>query len=406
MFAIIDSLLEIVSKGVRTERPKTYEIPITDNTVNAIDFRHISTLGLTASPLARYEGGMRVMDPGFRNTVVCESSITHIDGLKGVIQCRGYSLDELVENHDFEAVAFLLTWGHLPQSRTYSSASLKNTPYHLLVEAGLAAWAATDPSKIPIFAGQELYLGKMDVVDERLIATFAASVTITALIYCHQNNRPFTAPDPNASVVENILLMMGVVDATTARPPTKLVRILNKLWIIYADHEMTNSTAAAMHVGSSLADPIAVCMAATCAGSGPLHAGAIDLAYKMFSRVGSRENVPGGHRIYKAVDPRVKHLRAMLAELYVGQEMDGPLAVAMEFDRVASTDSYFTSRHLKVNADLYGCFVFSAMGFEPEIITALMMTARACGILAHWREMMGQPPNIWRPQQRYTGARS
>ncbi|RAH76535.1 citrate synthase [Aspergillus japonicus CBS 114.51] len=459
MAAIFDSLIFIVSKGLNTfglgtpstgksdgeltvvdsRTSKSYTIPITDNTVNAIDFRHISTLGLTASPLERYEHGMRIQDPGFRNTIVCESSITYIDGLKGKIQYRDRTLDELMEHNDFEDVAFLLIWGQLPSAAAKESFRLKlaaranppagveetirsfprDAPYHLPIIAGLSAWAAANPSTIPIFAGKELYLGKPEAVDEGVLTAFAAIVTVTALTYCHQRDRKFTRPDPNASVVENILRMMGAgIDETTGRPLDKMVRILNKLWIIYADHEMTNSTAAAMHVGSTLADPLATLIAGASAGSGPLHAGAIDLAYKNFQRIGTKANVPQviedvkakkyrlfgyGHRIYKAIDPRVKHLRKMLGELQVDEHTTPELAVAMEIDRIAATDPYFTSRNLNVNADLYGCFVFSAMGFESDIITALMLSARAIGGMAHWREMMGKPANIWRPLQRFTG---
>lgn len=157
----------------------------------------------------------------------------------------------------------------------------------------MSAWAATDPTHIPIHMGKELYLGKMDAVDEGVLRTLAASVTVTALIHCHQRKRDFTPPDPNASIVENILIMMGEVDQATKRPPLKMVRTLNKLWIVYADHEMTNSTAAAMHVGSTIADQMTSCLADACSSSGPLHADAIDIAYKMLERIGSKENVGG-----------------------------------------------------------------------------------------------------------------
>lgn len=242
--------------------------------------------------------------------------------------------------------------------------------------AGMSAWAACDPTNIPIHIGREIYLGKMDAVDEGVLRTLAAAVTVTALIYCHQHGQDLTPPNPNASIVENILLMMGFVDETTKRPDPKIIRILNSLWIVYADHEMTNSTAAGLHVGSTLADPMTLCTASVCAGSGPLHAGAIDLAYKMFERIGTKDNIGQviadvkakkyrlfgyGHRIYKTVDPRVKHLQGMLHELSANVEGNPYLSVAMEIDRIASADSYFTSRNLKVNADLYGCFVFSAM---------------------------------------------
>ncbi|CAK7216527.1 hypothetical protein SCUCBS95973_002831 [Sporothrix curviconia] len=402
---------------------QSHEIPITNNAVRATDFKRIS-IDNAAKP---FQSGLKILDPGYQNTAVAESSITYIDGIKGTIQYRSHSLDQLVELHDFEDVSFLLIWGHLPspdEKANYRrslaahmqppqsvidtiSGFPRNTPYHLLLTAGLSAWAATNPSAIPLYAGKELFLGKLDVVDKAICETIAASVSIIALVYCHYAYVPFHPLDAamaaSTPMAENMLCMMGRVDPATNRPDAGIVRILNKLWIVYADHEMTNSTAASMHVGSGLADPFSCVSAAALSLSGPLHGGAIDLAYKMFARIGSRDNVPAaldevkagkyrlfgyGHRIYKTVDPRVKHLKAALKELWATAESDPHVSVAMEIERLAAQDDYFRARNLNVNADLYGCFVFSAMGFQPEIITALMLAARINGILAHWREQM------------------
>ncbi|PTU19044.1 hypothetical protein P175DRAFT_0484853 [Aspergillus ochraceoroseus IBT 24754] len=419
----------------------SYDIPIINNAVKATDFRRISAQEPTASPLERGAAGLKILDPGFQNTAVAESSITYIDGVKGTIQYRNYMLDELIEKHDFDDVSFLLVWNHLPSRekkldyRTKLAGRMnppqsvadtvkcfpRNAPYHLIFVAGLTAWAATNPTTIPIYMGKELYLGKMDAVDEGVLRTMAASIGLTALIYCHYEGREISPSDPNASLAENILLMMGVVDQTTKLPDPKMVRILNSLWIVYGDHEMTNSTAASLHVGSGLADPMSCVSAAACSLSGPLHGGAIDLAYKAFERIGKKENVPQaiedvkakkfrlsgyGHRIYKTVDPRVKHLKKALEELSGNIAGNSHLSVALEIDRIASQDPYFSSRNLNTNADLYGCFVFSAMGFKPEIVTALMLGGRVSGVLAHWREQMGKPTTLWRPLQIFTGERA
>ncbi|KAE8353811.1 citrate synthase-like protein [Aspergillus coremiiformis] len=423
---------------------RSYEIPIVNNAVKATDFRWISSTDESTGEAAldRYTTGLKILDPGFQNTAVTESEITYIDGVRGSIQYRNYTLDELLERHDFEDVSFLLVWDHLPSPQEKIDYRLKlaakanppqavldtikcfprDTPYHLMFVAGLSAWASTDPTTVPIYVGKEIYLGKMDAVDEGVRRTIAASMSVTALIYCHYRGIQFTPPDSTASMAENILLMMGVVDPTTRRPDPKIVRILNRLWIVYADHEMTNSTAASMHVGSGLADPMSCVSAAACALSGPLHGGAIDLAYRMFERIGKKEAVAQaieevkankfrlfgyGHRIYKTVDPRVKHLKNALGELSENIDANPHLSVALEIERLASQDDYFRSRNLNVNADLYGCFVFSAMGFKPEIITALMLVARTSGIVAHWREQMqqGKPANLWRPRQVFTRAK-
>ena len=246
-----------------------------------------------------------------------------------------------------------------------------------MVLAGLAAYAASDPSTVPTAADNpNLYQGKMEVVDKAIIRTISSMAVVVALVYCRQHNRNFTPPDPNGSFISNLLVMMGFVEESSKMPSAKAVGCLERLWVLYCDHEMTNSTAAFLHVASTLADPISCCTAYTASGNGPLHGGAIDLAYKTFVRLGIPENVPGliadvkakkcrlfgyGHRIYKTVDPRIKFVWEMLEELS-DETRDNPLlAVALEIDNVASKDSYFTSRNLKANVDLYGCFVYTAL---------------------------------------------
>ena len=242
--------------------------------------------------------------------------------------------------------------------------------------AALSAWASSDPTSIPAQRGEDIYHGKMDFVDKQIIQTISAIAVVVALVYCHQHNLAFTPADPEGSFVENLLRMMGFVEKCNGRPSPKVIAALERLWVLYADHEMTNSTAAFLHAASTLADPISCCVASIGAAYGPLHGGAIDTAYKQIERVGRRENVPKliedvrakkmrlygyGHRIYKTVDPRTVFIRELLDELAVDLEDDSMLAVALEIDRVASRDEYFTRRQLKANADLYGSFVYTAL---------------------------------------------
>ncbi|EDN90842.1 hypothetical protein SS1G_00242 [Sclerotinia sclerotiorum 1980 UF-70] len=309
--------------------------------------------------------------------------ITQLDGNLGKIQFRQYSLDYLLEHHDFIEVAYLLIWGHLP-----SCAETQNFEGELFKQS--------NPPDIVIEVVRSF---------PGIIRTMSALSVVIALTSCHQQGKQFRSPDARNSFVCNQLLMMGIVNSETGKPDSWAERQLNKLWIIYADHEMTNSTAAFLHVTSTLADPISGCMASLLSASGPLHAGAIDLAYRSFQQIGSKENVAKliadvkakkqrlfgyGHRIYKTVDPRIYHLRKMMDDLAVKTASNPLLSIAMEIDRIASQDTYFTSRNLKANADLYGCFVFSALGFEPEIITAAAAMARSSGVMAHWREAMSQ----------------
>ena len=250
-------------------------------------------------------------------------------------------------------------------------------PPFSMVLAGLAAYAASDPSSIPTEVGDAtLYPGKVDVVDKAIVRTISCMAAVIALVYCHQHNRLFTPPVLEKPFIDNVLIMMGFVEDSTKMPSPKVVGILESLWVLYCDHEMTNSTAAFLHVASTLADPISCYSAFIASGNGPLHAGAIDLAYKAFARLGTPDKVPAmisdvkakkyrlfgyGHRIYKTVDPRVKFIRAILDELRDETAHNPLLVVAMEVDRIASQDHYFTSRNLKTNADLYGCFVYTAL---------------------------------------------
>lgn len=246
-----------------------------------------------------------------------------------------------------------------------------------MILAGLAAYAAWRPESVPTAAGNaNIYLGRADRVDQAIIRTMSAMAALVALVYCHQHNKSFTRPDPSKTFIENILLMMGFTEKENKTPDPKVVGCLNKLWVLYCDHEMTNSTAAFLHVASTLADPISCCTAYVASGNGPLHAGAIDLAYKAFERLGTPDKVLPmiedvkakkyrlfgyGHRIYKTVDPRLGFIRAMLDDFPETVKQNPLFAVAMEIDKIASQDHYFTSRKLKANADLYGCFVYTAL---------------------------------------------
>jgi citrate synthase len=246
-----------------------------------------------------------------------------------------------------------------------------------MILAGLSAYAASDPDCVAIRQGEKQFLGDMEAVNDMIIRSLSATAVVVALAYCHQHNRALTLADPDGSFVANVLRMMGVVDPGTARPSPKVVQCLERLWVLYAEHEMTNSTAAFLHAASTLTDPLSCIVASAVSGFGPLHGGAIDIAYRDFRKVGAPERVPQliadvkakkrrlfgyGHRIYKTVDPRARLLRAMIDE-QLADEVNGNalLAVALEIDRIASTDQYFTSRNLKANADLYGTFVYIAL---------------------------------------------
>jgi citrate synthase len=255
----------------------------------------------------------------------------------------------------------------------------RDTPPVVMCMAGLTAFMAEQPNLIPSYVGKNLYHGNTKFADEQIIRTLAVSAVIVSLAFCHQKGRPFQEADPEAPFIENLLRMGGFTEDPSTSVDPKKVEILQRLWVLYADHEMTNSTAAFLHVASSLADPLSATIACVASGYGPLHGGAIDTAYKAMRDVGSPENVPNliervkrkeirlfgyGHRIYRTVDPRSRFIREMLDDLTKGdlaEKMDPVLAIAMEIDRIASADEYFTSRKLQANADLFGSFVYTAL---------------------------------------------
>ena len=252
----------------------------------------------------------------------------------------------------------------------------KSAPPITMLTAGLSAMQATQPNTLPAFAARNLYMGNLRAADEQIVKMFADYAVISAIVYCHMTGNTFREPRSDFSYIENLLYMMGHVDPDTGLPKPKHVSCMTRLWTLVADHEMTCSTAAFLHTASSLSDALSCQIAAITASSGVLHGGAIEVAYKNIREVGDVANVPRkiesvksgkerlfgyGHRLYKTVDPRSVFIREILDELSEETARDPDLSIAMELDRVASSDEYFTSRKLKANADMFASFAYKAM---------------------------------------------
>lgn len=242
--------------------------------------------------------------------------------------------------------------------------------------AGLTALQSTQMNLVPAHAAKNLYLGNTDLVDQQIIKFMSSFAMISAAAYCHHTDRKFTHPRQELSYIENLQLMMGHVDRSTGLPNPRYVRCMEKLWILIADHEMTCSTAALLQTASSLPDVISCMVSAISAMYGPLHGGAIEVAYKNIEEIGSIENVQAkidrvkagkerlfgyGHRIYRVNDPRYAFIREIMTELQDEISKDPLLKIAFEVDRIAVEDEYFISRKLKPNADLFAAFVYKAM---------------------------------------------
>ncbi|KAE8167479.1 citrate synthase-like protein [Aspergillus tamarii] len=415
-----------------------YSIPILNNAINASDFKKVTAPEDKAYPANQTENGLRVYDPGYSNTAVSHSKITYIDGLKGTIQYRGYSINDIVGRKTFIDTAHLLIWGHWPTAAEAETLQqrldqvpvpedfvfnvIKSFPRDGslmgMVIAGLSALQSSDMDAIPAHVGKTIYLNNPELADQQIIRVMANMSMLTAAAYCHHIGRDFTPPRQGLTYIENFLLMTGHVEAATGLPNPRYVNAIERLWVLIADHEMTCSTAALLQTASALPDVISCMVSAISALYGPLHGGAIEVAYKNIESIGSIANVPAkiarvkagkerlygyGHRVYRVTDPRFVFIREILNELSEEVDKDPLLKVAFEVDRVASEDEYFTSRNLRPNADLFAAFVYKALGFPPEFILPLSILSRTQGFMAHWREAMGNPPRIWRPGQIYTG---
>jgi citrate synthase len=251
-----------------------------------------------------------------------------------------------------------------------------DAPPFLIIAAGLSAWAASQPNTVPSHVGDSIYDKDSRVVDEGIYRSLAAFTTVVALTYCLQKGKPLSRKaDASLTSIENMLVMMGRVDVR-GRPEKRDVYTLNKLWILFADHEMTNSTSAFLNATSALSDPISALVATVASGNGPLHGGAIDMAYKRFRQMHNKEGVLKhiadvrdkkcrlmgvGHRVYRTVDPRIQYLKLIISDLE-SRMMQNPLfEVALEVERNVVTDPYFTRRNLSINVDMYGSFVYAAL---------------------------------------------
>ncbi|KAL7619421.1 hypothetical protein AAE478_009960 [Parahypoxylon ruwenzoriense] len=411
-----------------------HAVQIRRNTIDANDLKTLKAPKDPEHPEYQNEQGIRVYDPGFSNTVVSESKITYM-------QVNLHSF--LTRKKSFADLSYLLIWGDWPSSedaRRYqerlnsvplldeSVFNMANKKFHNskdgsivgMMIAGLSALQSCDMPTVPSHAAKNLpvYLGQPQNVDEQIIRVLSSLSMITAATYCHHTNRTFTPPRNDFSYIENFLLMTGHVDQSTGTPNPRYVDILERLWIVVADHEMTCSTAALLQTASALPDVISCLISAFSAAYGPLHGGAIEVAYKNIEEIGTVSNVPEklarvkagkerlygyGHRIYRVTDPRYTFISDILGELTDEISKDPLLQVAFALDRAATRDEYFISRKLRPNADLFAAFAYKALGFLPEFILPISLVSRTQGFMAHWKEAMEGGARIWRPGQIYTG---
>ena len=402
---------------------QSYTVPIYKGTIRATDLRQIKT--------GPEDFGLMTYDPAYMNTASCQSTITYLDGDKGILRYRGYPIEVLAEKCSFLEVAYLLFRKELPtesQLTSWNEVVMRHSMIHENVKKFMEGFNYdAHPMGMLISTVAALstyYPDARNVCDpevrrkqiRRLIGKLP---TLAAFAYRHSKGWPYIYPDPELGYVKNFMNMLWRRMEPKFNASPVLARALEVLFILHADHEQNCSTSAMRMVGSSNADPFTTTAAAICALSGPLHGGANEEVLRMLDQIGSKENVPGyiehiksgnrklmgfGHRVYKNYDPRARIIKQVADEVFEVTGRNPKIDIALELERIALSDEYFIKRKLYPNVDFYSGIIYQAMGFTPDVFTVLFGIPRAVGWLAQWQEMLEDPDRkIARPRQIYTG---
>jgi len=402
---------------------KSYTLPIENGTVRAMDLRQIKT--------DEQDFGLMTYDPAFMNTASCRSSITYIDGERGILRYRGYPIEVLAEHCTFLEVAYLILFGELPTEHELNDWVDDITHHTMLHETTKKFMEGFRHNAHPmgmlvstIAALSTIYPESREVEDpaNRLIQIkrlIAKMPSIVSMAYRHVLGFPYVYPDNDLSYPENLMNMLWkMVEPKYVANPV-IARALDILFILHADHEQNCSANTMRCVGSAHADPYLATAAAAAALAGPLHGGANEEVLNMLDEIGSKENVPAyikrikdgrgklmgfGHRVYKNYDPRAKVIKWTAERVFEVTGRNAKLDIALELERIALEDEYFIKRKLYPNVDFYSGIIYQAMGFKPEMFTVLFAIPRAVGWLAQWQEMITDPEQkIARPRQMWVG---
>lgn len=403
---------------------KSYTLPIADGAVRAVDLKQIKTADTDDPGLVSY-------DPAFLNTASCRSSITYIDGDKGILRYRGYPIEQLAEGATFLEVAWLLRRGELPSQTEYDQ-FVHDITFHTYVHENMRKFLEgfrydAHPMAMlnsSVAALASFYPSSRNIFDETernisMIRLLAKIPTIAAYCYRHLKGLPFVYPDNDLSYVENFLSMVARMTEPKYQANPVFTRALEVLFILHADHEQNCSTNAVRAVGSSHVDPFSAMSAGIAALFGPLHGGANEQVLRMIEEIGHVKNVPQfiegvkagkgklmgfGHRVYKSYDPRAKIVKTLADEIFASVGIDKDLEIALELERIALQDEYFVSRKLYPNVDFYTGLIYRSMAFPTDFFTVLFAIGRMPGWLAQWEEMLlDKEQKIARPRQIYTG---
>ncbi|GAC1429566.1 MAG: citrate synthase [Thermoanaerobaculia bacterium] len=407
----------------RTDR--SYDVPITEGTIKATDLRTIKS--------DEEDFGLMTYDPAFMNTAACRSSITFIDGDKGILEYRGYPIEQLAEKSTYLEVAYLLLNGQLPTQQQLDVWT-HDVTYHTILNERLKSLLDAfrfDAHPMGRFMSTVAALGTfypeaknifdVECREKQIVRLVAKVITIAAFNYRHRIGMPYAYPDNDLSYSGNFLNMMFRMTEYKYKPNPALDHALDVLFILHADHEQNCSTSVVRSVGSSHADPYSAVAAAAAALYGPLHGGANEAVIHMLTEIGSVNHVPEfiekvkagegvklmgfGHRVYKNYDPRAKIIKKVADEVFDVTGRSPLLDIALELERIALEDDYFVKRKLYPNVDFYSGLIYQAMRIPMEMFTVLFAIPRVSGWLAQWQEMLEDPDQkIARPRQIFTGS--
>ena len=404
---------------------KQYELPITDGTVRSLDLRKIK--------VSEDDFGLMGYDPAFTNTASTRSAVTFIDGDKGILEYRGYPIEQLAERSTYLEVAYLLvhgelptkpqleTWTHEITTHTFVHENLKSFLQGFRYDAHPMGMLLSSVGALSTFYPEASQIADPANVDIQTIRLIAKMPTLAAFSYRHIRGMPYVYPDNDLSYAGNFLSMIYKIAELKYQPDPRLERALDILFILHADHEQNCSTSAVRAVGSSQVDPYSAVAAGVAALYGPLHGGANEAVLRMLRRIEKVENVPSfiegvksgneklmgfGHRVYKNFDPRATIIKKACDDVFEVTGVNPLLKIAKELERVALEDEYFVSRKLYPNVDFYSGLIYEALGLPVEMFPVMFAIPRTSGWIAQWRELLNDPEQkIARPRQIYTGER-
>ena len=403
---------------------RDYEVDILEgDVIRSMDLRKIK--------VEDSDFGMMAYDPAFTNTASTHSTVTYVDGGKGILRYRGYPIEQLADQSSHLEVAYLLLKGELPteaELEGFVSDVTLHTCVHENVkdllegfpdDAHTMGMMVSAVSALSTFYPEAKNVHDPAVRWQQIVRLVAKMPTMAAYACRRLRGLPYVYPENELSYTSNFLNMLFRTEAKDYEPNPVLERALDVLFILHADHEQNCSTTTMRAIGSSHADPYSAVAGAMAALYGPLHGGANEAVLRMLERIGTPENVPGfielvktkkerlmafGHRVYKVYDPRASIIKRTADEVFEVTKRNPLLDIALDLERIALNEDYFIERNLYPNVDFYSGMIYQAMGFPVEMFPVLFAIPRTVGWLSQWEELLRDPEQrIARPRQIFVG---